>query len=108
MEKRKAYIEQMTSYLNDRIRELNKVKEDLAAEQKWIKISNARISELAAKEKLIKLEDVRSCIDAEKKRLEGESGSKTNSLKDLEAQTKALQDTIKNIKTSMDATTQAS
>lgn len=26
MEKRKAYIEQMTQYLNDRIRELNKVK----------------------------------------------------------------------------------
>ena len=47
MEKRKAYIEQMTQYLNDRIRELNKVKFDLAAEQKWISISNARISELA-------------------------------------------------------------
>ena len=38
MEKRKAYIEQMTAYLNDRIRELNKVKRDLAAEQKWIQV----------------------------------------------------------------------
>jgi len=72
MEKRKAYIEQMTAYLNDRIRELNKVKRDLAAEQKWIQVSNQRIAELAQKEKLIKLQDVMSCIKAEQDRLTGE------------------------------------
>ena len=56
MEKRKAYIEQMTAYLNDRIRELNKVKRDLAAEQKWIAVSNQRIAELAQKAKDNKLQ----------------------------------------------------
>lgn len=56
MEKRKTYVEQMTSYLNDRIRELNKVKGELAQENKWIEVSNQRIAELAQKEKLIKLQ----------------------------------------------------
>lgn len=56
MEKRKTYVEQMTSYLNDRIRELNKVKSELAQEERWIEVSNQRIAELAEKEKLIKMQ----------------------------------------------------
>ena len=74
MEKRKTYVEQMTSYINDRIRELNKVKGELEQENRWIQVgtarhfwscfwnprpspnvgqvSNERIAELAQKEKL--------------------------------------------------------
>jgi len=103
MEKRKAYIEQMTSYLNDRIRELNKVKTDLAAEQKWIQISNARISELAQKEKLIKLQDVMTCIRQQQQRLTGESTSKVSSLNELTAQANAVNTSIKSIRAKIDS-----
>jgi len=103
MEKRKAYIEQMTSYLNDRIRELNKVKTDLAAEQKWIQISNARISELAQKEKLIKLQDVMTCIRQQQQRLTGESTSKSSSLNALNAQATTINNSIKGIRAKIDS-----
>jgi hypothetical protein len=105
MEKRKAYIEQMTAYLNDRIRELNKVKRDLAAEQKWIELSNQRISELAQREKLIKLQDVMSCIQDETERLQGENGSKAAALAAMSKQAAALQDSIKNIRKNMETIT---
>jgi len=107
MEKRKAYIEAMTGYLNDRIRELNKVKRDLAAEQKWIQVSNARIAELAQKEKLIKLQDVMSCIKTEQERLTGEGASKAQSITSLTSQAKALEDNIKKIKDKMDTITKS-
>jgi len=102
MEKRKAYVEQMTSYLNDRIRELNKVKTDLAAEQKWIEVSNARITELAQKEKLIKLQDVMSCIKGEQHRLTGDATNKQNSIKSLNTQASAITANINSIKTKID------
>jgi len=107
MEKRKAYIEQMTAYLNDRIRELNKVKRDLAAEQKWIQVSNQRIAELAQKEKLIKLQDVMACIKSESARLNGEKGTKESSLSAMGKQTAALEATIKGIRDSMESTVKA-
>jgi len=107
MEKRKTYIEQMTAYLNDRIRELNKVKRDLAAEQKWIQVSNQRIAELAQKEKLIKLQDVMSCIKSESERLAGEKGSKTAALTAMGKEAAALETNIKGIRTQMDAVTAA-
>jgi len=103
MEKRKAYIERMTSYLNDRIRELNKVKMDLAAEQKWIQIANARITELAQKEKLIKLQDVMTCIRQGQQRLTGDALSKANSLKTLDAQAQAVSAGIKAIRGRIDS-----
>jgi len=101
MEKRKAYIEQMTSYLNDRIRELNKVKRDLAAEQRWIQVSNQRIAELAQKEKLIKLQDVMTCITTEKERLTGESASKNTAISSMKGQADALTATIATIRRNM-------
>jgi len=105
MEKRKAYIEQMTSYLNDRIRELNKVKRDLAAEQKWIQVSNQRIAELAQKEKLIKLQDVMSCIKNEQDRLLGERGTKTVAIQSMSKQATQLENNIKSIRSKMDSIT---
>jgi len=105
MEKRKAYIEQMTSYLNDRIRELNKVKRDLAAEQKWIQVSNQRIAELSQKEKLIKLQDVMSCIKNEQDRLMGERGTKTMAIQNMAKQASELENNIKTIRTKMETIT---
>jgi len=105
MEKRKAYIEQMTSYLNDRIRELNKVKRDLAAEQKWIQVSNQRISELAQKEKLIKLQDVMSCIKNEQDRLLGERGTKSVAIANMAKQAATLENNIKGIRAKMESIT---
>jgi hypothetical protein len=105
MEKRKAYIEQMTSYLNDRIRELNKVKRDLAAEQKWIQVSNQRIAELAQKEKLIKLQDVMSCIKNEQDRLMGERGTKTIAIQNMQKQAAVLENNIKTIRSKMEQIT---
>ena len=55
MEKRKAYIEEMTAYVNNRIRELNKVKMELGQEMKWIDISNLHIQELAQTESVMKV-----------------------------------------------------
>jgi len=105
MEKRKAYIEQMTSYLNDRIRELNKVKRDLAAEQKWIQVSNQRIAELSQKEKLIKLQDVMSCIKNEQDRLMGERGTKTQAIAAMQKQAATLENNIKSIRDKMSSIT---
>jgi methyl-accepting chemotaxis protein len=105
MEKRKAYIEQMTAYLNDRIRELNKVKRDLAAEQKWIQVSNQRIAELAQKEKLIKLQDVMSCIKTEQDRLMGERGTKNQAIQAMAHQAAQLEHNIKSIRSKMDEIT---
>jgi len=105
MEKRKAYIEQMTTYLNDRIRELNKVKRDLSAEQKWIQVSNQRIAELAQKEKLIKLQDVMSCIKTEQDNLVGERGTKTQSIAAMAKQAAVLENNIKSIRSKMESIT---
>lgn len=73
MAKRKAYVEQMTAYLNDRIRELNKVKSELAQEARWIEVSNGRISELAEREKLMKYQDILACLNQDTQRLNGET-----------------------------------
>jgi len=105
MEKRKAYIEQMTSYLNDRIRELNKVKTDLAAEQRWIQVSNQRIAELAQKEKLIKLQDVMTCISQEQARLSGDATTKSSAYTSLKKQSDALNAQISTIRNSITALT---
>merc|ERR1712100_883325 len=65
MEKRKSYVEQMTSYLNDRIRELNKVKASIAQEQKFISLAEQRVNKLAHEEDLIKVKDVIDCLKGE-------------------------------------------
>jgi len=103
MEKRKAYIEQMTQYLNDRIRELNKVKRDLAAEQKWIELSNSRIAELAQREKLIKLQDVMQCIRDERDREKNEGQTKAQTVAAMEAQAAAIEANINKIRSQMNS-----
>jgi DNA integrity scanning protein DisA with diadenylate cyclase activity len=97
MEKRKTYVEQMTSYLNDRIRELNKVKQELEQETRWIEMSNQRIQELSQKEKLIKMQDILACLNADQDRLMGAKNSQTQAIADLQAQTHSLQTSIQAI-----------
>lgn len=104
MEKRKTYIEQMTAYLNDRIRELNKVKSDLAQELKWIEISNQRINELANREKLIKMQDILSCLKSDQQRLQGAKDSQTNQIQSLQKQTSEVENNINIIKNTIELT----
>jgi len=97
MEKRKAYVEQMTSYLNDRIRELNRVKGELEQEHRWIELSNQRILELAQKEKLIKMQDILACLNADQMRLQGARLSQTQSIAALTSRAQGLQASIAQI-----------
>jgi vacuolar-type H+-ATPase subunit I/STV1 len=97
MEKRKTYVEQMTAYLNDRIRELNKVKSELDQENRWIELSNQRIKELAEKEKLIKMEDILACLRNDQERLAGAKLSQTDAIQQLTTKTSQIQQTINQI-----------
>lgn len=101
MQKRKAYVEQMTNYLNDRIRELNKVKSELSTEARWIEASNARIQELSEKEKLIKYQDILACLNGDSKRLQGEDQTKKAAMAGLQAKAKQLQASVDAIRTNI-------
>eukprot|EP00310_Coccolithus_braarudii_P019384 CAMPEP_0183352430 /NCGR_PEP_ID=MMETSP0164_2-20130417/29433_1 /TAXON_ID=221442 /ORGANISM="Coccolithus pelagicus ssp braarudi, Strain PLY182g" /LENGTH=209 /DNA_ID=CAMNT_0025524855 /DNA_START=53 /DNA_END=682 /DNA_ORIENTATION=+ len=103
MEKRKTYVEQMTAYLNDRIRELNKVKGELAQENRWIEVSNQRIAELAEKEKLIKMQDILSCLSSNKNRLAGERDSQSKQMAAMQAQANVIAQKINSIKGTISA-----
>jgi len=105
MEKRKTYVEQMTAYLNDRIRELNKVKSELDQESRWIELSNQRIQELAQKEKLIKMQDILMCLNNDSLRLQGQKQSQTNAIQLLTTQTQTIQQTIAQIENNIKAVT---
>jgi len=103
MNKRKAYVEQMTVYLNDRITEINKVKQELAQETRWLDLSSNRIAELEEREKLIKLQDVQSCLNEQTARSQGDAAAVTRSLGDIAAQATTVQNSINAIKARMDA-----
>lgn len=105
MGRRKAYIEQMTSYINDRIRDLNKVKAELKQEGRWMDASNNKIQELAEKEHLVKYEDVLACLNTESTALSGASAAKKAIIASLNAKAAkmnanilAIQTDIKNVK----------
>jgi len=103
MTKRKTYVEQMTSYLNDRIRELNRVKSELAQETKWLDLSSNRIQELEEKEKLIKLQDIQSCLNDQTSRNTADVSAVGKSLTDIQRQSATVQASINAIKARMDA-----
>jgi len=94
--KRKNYVEQMTKYINDRIKELNKVKRELEEEVRWVEMTNARIAAVAEEEKVVRYEDVMACIKREKSMLTDENKMHDSTLaalmKDHEAANKALKD----------------
>jgi len=91
MRRRKIFVEQMTAYLNERIRELNKVKSELAEEVRWIELSQHRIAELSEREKLVKLQDILQCINKGKTQLGENSKSKQKTAKALEAKAAKLE-----------------
>ena len=59
---RKEFVGKMTSYINDRILELNQVKRQIAQEETWLDKSKSKIMYLHATEKMIKTEDIMSCL----------------------------------------------
>jgi len=99
--KRKAYVEQMTNYLNERIRELNKVKSELAEELRWIDASEARIQELAEREKLVKMQDVLACLNTQKTLVSGENKQKENVIRQLTTESQSLISKIKGLQSDM-------
>jgi hypothetical protein len=103
MNKRKTYVEQMTVYLNDRIRELNKVKRELAQETRWLDLSSNRIFELEEKEKLIKLQDIQTCLNEQTSRSSADALTVGKSLTDIQSQANTIQQSIDSIKARMNA-----
>lgn len=94
MGRRKAYIEQLTSYINDRIRDLNKVKSELKQEARWMTASNQKINELAEREHLVKYQDVLACLNTEATALAGASASKKAAITRLQKDSKPISDGI--------------
>jgi hypothetical protein len=103
MNKRKTFVEQMTTYLNDRIRELNKVKGELAEETRWIEVSTNRIQELAEREKLVKMQDILACLNGDKQTLSSESTAQASTIAALKSQSAAVQKRITDIKAKIEA-----
>ena len=103
MNKRKSFVEQMTTYLNDRIRELNKVKSELAEETRWIEVSTNRIQELAEREKLVKMQDILACLNGDKKTLADESSAQASTIEALKSQSEAVSKRIAEIKAKIEA-----
>jgi len=92
--KRKTYIETMSAYLNERIRDLNKVKQELAEELRWVQMTNEQINLLNAREKQMKLQDILSCMNADKRSLTGKK-------KEQEAMVAAMKKTSDDVIASM-------
>jgi len=103
MNRRKGYVERMTNYLNDRIRELNKVKSELAQETRWLDLSSNRIYELEEKEKLIKLQDIQACLNDQTSRNNADVQTVGKSLTDIQQQAAAVQASINAIVARMNA-----
>jgi len=97
MNKRKTYVEQMTSYLNDRILELNKVKRELSQETKWLDLSSNRIFELEEKEKLIKLQDIQTCLNDRTQQTSTDQTNVAGVLHDIQSQQTTVQASISQI-----------
>jgi len=98
MNKRKSYVEQMTNYLNDRIRELNKVKAELSQELRWLELSSNRIAELEQREKLVKLQDVKICLTDLGTRSTTDASAVATQLANINTQTTAVNTQISTIK----------
>ena len=96
----------MTAYLNDRIRELNKVKLELDQENRWIELSNQRIQELAQREKLVKMQDIISCLNQNAARLTGNQKVQTEALNRLKTNAAQVQSSINQIQGNIKAWTE--
>lgn len=88
--KRKAFIEEMTSYLNDRIRELNYVKKDLAEELRWVEATAKQIELLNKQEEQMKVNDILACMNNDKERTQGSAAQQNKFLDALQKKVESL------------------
>jgi len=103
MNKRKDYLERMTLYLNDRIREVNQVKTQLNQETQWIDLSSNRIAELEEREKLVKLQDIQACLSEQTTRSMADGSAVAQSLADIQRQASSVQSSISAIQARMNS-----
>ncbi len=96
--KRKAYVEQMTTYINDRIRELNKVKAELKEEIEWIETTNKRIAAVAEQEKIARYQDIVKCLSTSTQELDLKKDQSSGSLASVQAKMNAATKRLKSIK----------
>lgn len=92
--KRKAYIEQMSTYLNDRIRDLNKVKQELLEELRWVDKTNEEIQYLNQKERQMKVQDILKCM---KNGQRANEGARLNAQQIIDAVQKSSTELDKNV-----------
>ena len=90
MERRKAYIESMTAFLNTRIMELNKVKSNLKSEKKWMELTENKIKQLKEKERLVKLQDIMNCLTNEEQFNKAQATQRTTTVTVMKAKADAI------------------
>lgn len=90
MGKRKTWIEEMTSFINDRIRELNKIKSDLKEDLRWVSMTRQQIDLLNKQEQKMKLDDVLNCMQSDKSREMGRSQQAAEAAKALKVTADSL------------------
>jgi len=101
-QKRKEFIEKMTNYINERIRELNRVKQELQEEIKFIEVGNRRIAAIEEQERLLRAQDVFQCLSTlrEKPHFRADAGFE----KEFQEASRALQEaekTVNDLKSSL-------
>lgn len=96
--KRKAFVEQMTNYINDRIRELNKVKSELKEEIAWIETTNHRIAAVAEQEKLARYQDMAQCLASKESESDLKKDQQSASLANVRAKLDAATKNLASIK----------
>jgi len=101
--KRKAYIEQMSTYLNDRIRDLNKVKQELAEELRWVQMTNEQINLLNAREKQMKLQDIMSCMNSDQRTLTGKNQETEKMFEEIKKSSDAIQKSMQTAQKNIDS-----
>lgn len=100
-EARRGYIQELTSFLNTWIVELNKLKRDLNQCDKFVKLSAKRIDELQQKEQLIKVEDVLECLTHDNQDGDDYKAMLEKQKESLQARATAITEKIKAVKTDM-------
>lgn len=103
MEKRKAYIESATAFLNARIMELNKVKSNLRSEKKWMQLTEAKIMQLQAQQRAAKIQDIMSCLTNEKHFNEQQATQKTTMMETLKAKSDEITASLEQLSTQIAA-----
>jgi hypothetical protein len=103
MERRKAYIESMTAFLNTRIMELNKVKSNLKSEKKWLELTENKIAQLEEKQRLVKLHDIMTCLKNEEQFNTAQATQRTTMSEGMKAKADAITAALADLATKSEA-----